>query len=913
MFWICFIFLFVKSSDISKSSKIQHFDVNCGFKKSLISRYNKEKDELESKNNTNEYKSSFMESCEGERSMKRRFEEFNDSDVSSKIMCVKNGFSDTFSDKNNADISNDLFSINNSDKTPNKKHLKCQPFSSDHFRKFEKQNNYDFDKSKTISFRNSAQEKISRNIAMQCEKKEFKKSNITQPNNEMKLFNEAIMKPHDAMMKERHFNNSSSKNDPLFVHRNSDDYPVDQFLVRTHKKNQDMIKKTTARNNKIVDKRISLNKYSSKLQEKSRKRCCFSISDRSKQSPSNLQNIEEQQLKINSDNFYGVKDDVPIDLPTQKTAIDNINKSKLLTTINDRLRIKNNYQYLSDEIMKQKIALNTEIALFKKRSQFRGLNKKNFDYELALSKNKIVHNKKTTKLSNDSSDINKDQESNRDSISGSSLAQTTNDSEIQRLELHSSVEKKQDELKRISIERKKPKKDIINHNKNVKSNTLNHLNIPKPYLQKKMTIYHSEMAASFQMIYKIFPNLFDLIQVKTVNLSTLLHEKLIKFNSDRNLILKQVKIASDSIQKYENSAIHTNLLRMYAELIKVFCDYKQFDGGVIRIRQMWLVVSLFYPETTGFIRMLVNKYLNLLHIENELNILLNFSKPKTNYKEDCCTTKSASEKKSTEIEVLFEGYSKENTKNLHEAVQNFLETCEKLINNSCISQRFLNVSISINDPFKTENLWQNKKYLLCQNDVHKINGCYSFLKILLTLPKEIIEQSEIAFYYKICLLHEQSPTSNRKNTSNFFDVLKYIFAFEYPYDMRKKLEHYIDSTLYKYQTYKYSKGKNSFDIFNFFYACNLELYKYISITIYQIDVEPILKKIARNLEFFLGKNISIKPVNKIELNVKFAESKKFCSIFEEYSDLLFFSSKKALISSFFNISLFVSLLQAKSI
>ncbi|EJW01489.1 hypothetical protein EDEG_03930 [Edhazardia aedis USNM 41457] len=109
-------------------------------------------------------------------------------------------------------------------------------------------------------------------------------------------------------------------------------------------------------------------------------------------------------------------------------------------------------------------------------------------------------------------------------------------------------------------------------------------------------------------IFCMFPSFKIQFIGKKIDLFAVTLENLINFESDKFDILEQCKKASEAYKNFrEKSDCHQKLEICYIETLKIFVDNIQFKNGTIKIKPLWKIISLFFPETLGFVNSLKKK------------------------------------------------------------------------------------------------------------------------------------------------------------------------------------------------------------------------------------------------------------------------------------------------------------------
>ncbi|EJW04393.1 hypothetical protein EDEG_01368 [Edhazardia aedis USNM 41457] len=418
-----------------------------------------------------------------------------------------------------------------------------------------------------------------------------------------------------------------------------------------------------------------------------------------------------------------------------------------------------------------------------------------------------------------------------------------------------------------------------------------------------------EITNSINILNKFVPIYSSSIKVENISFHIFLQKKLKSFSSEVDLILEQAEKVSKSINKTKQIQ---DLNVVNTELLKIFIIPEEFALKKIKIRHLWLVLIILYPEIHDFISFLVKDYLRLPSFEFNEEVNLNIEKKHKNSSDH-----EKIREKSEKIKKIFlNQYIKmfcTKKHDLYENLKTFFVRIKELIEYLYTENKFETVKLCFKEKLSWSSINESAELLFLQKYIQSKSMCDAFLRVLIAFPDRILSQNRKFFYFKLCYCHIFATFPVEQNF-DFLNILKYNCAFGLPENLQNKLEAYIDGILENIFTLRLHPENPSVVYNTIDLESQKSLYAYCEETIFDLHLKFFLKDISYKTNFIFGSEFGVGSINtepdcifKFQINIE-----EILEIKKNQRINSFKSKKESLVYNLTCLSILSSLFQANS-
>ncbi|EJW03498.1 hypothetical protein EDEG_02172 [Edhazardia aedis USNM 41457] len=414
----------------------------------------------------------------------------------------------------------------------------------------------------------------------------------------------------------------------------------------------------------------------------------------------------------------------------------------------------------------------------------------------------------------------------------------------------------------------------------------------------------------FDAVFLIFPGYKELFFKAKLNFKKFFIEKLNSFDSEMNLILFYVELASPIFDSLKHEHNKINLANAYISALEIFVNPDKLKENKIRLRPFWLTISLFFPEIPGFVKMLAEDYFALIEIKTQKIVNLIFENSKNKIKHHLVNKVKKDNSKNNTLNSFIESQQVIICKNsvlintfcsFFDKIKIFLE--QELIE---IAERQINFTMEIRNEYDFDVIKKMFSMINYQYKIQQLKIYDIFLYVLLAFPDDILNKNIKIYYHKICLLYNCLQTNVKGKKSDFFTSIKYNCIFDLDKNRQRNTEYHINRLLNEYlhmvETGNESTKKNQKFINNRKNVCSIHMRS----TLFNSGAENILENIFEKLAFFYENKE--KNDKTFELMIKNSNLIQAETARNESDINFIFNSKSNLIHEITQISLFLLLI-----
>ncbi|EJW03221.1 hypothetical protein EDEG_02389 [Edhazardia aedis USNM 41457] len=399
---------------------------------------------------------------------------------------------------------------------------------------------------------------------------------------------------------------------------------------------------------------------------------------------------------------------------------------------------------------------------------------------------------------------------------------------------------------------------------------------------KKKENHLLEIIDTFKILNYYFPNFENQIKTTKKSLFDFFKQQLDSFDNEASIIFDHVKKAFGPSEKTKQcSDEKREVLNNYEEFLKIFVNSDDLKKKNIVVRPIWNVISLFYPEVYGLLRILItkNQYFSVLKSTENIQIefikeeqIRDFHRPKNHEMESYLQS----------IEKEFNSIKDSKILSFSENLESFLTSCKKLIEfqiesikaNEKAKEKARNghiedseivkiknlksipclSEIGITKLLQVEKLRKNFKDLKLLRHLKTLDMFISFFNVILSFPGNILDKYQELFYFKICKLQEQLTCFEDQNNKmiNFLIIFKYNCTFELSSFAKTRFEYQIDKALYDYYKVNSSNIDNISDRKKQIDKIKDHFYSILLKSGFRSDLNEIFTANIEKLEYLIG-------------------------------------------------------------
>ncbi|EJW02892.1 hypothetical protein EDEG_02716 [Edhazardia aedis USNM 41457] len=387
------------------------------------------------------------------------------------------------------------------------------------------------------------------------------------------------------------------------------------------------------------------------------------------------------------------------------------------------------------------------------------------------------------------------------------------------------------------------------------------------FKDKNIQVKNSIIFKNTQIVFlKLFPCLKNQLLSNQINLIVILEKKFENFANDKLEIIEQCKIASKAYKNLEeNTNDNQKLENCYIETLKIFIDYTKFKHGIIQIKPLWKILSLFYPEILGF----VNSF-----VKNSNRVISSIHNQKNNITSDeiFCIRQTIFKKKSSYLDneldnnqdfLKLEAQYQKND-NLENSMNLFLKIVADLFTNFISEARIYENKTFFKDTIGENILEDFQNIFFPHFFTLKEKNNDAFLHVIYSFPAKLLNKETKRFYLKVIQL-KRIYESNISHKAPFFVFLLMHCVFDLSDDLKEALEKHINKHMI--EIYRINGFNTEYRKKNFF---NTAPYQHVKRAIFETNIESIIKCTIEKCEIILGKKslLYIIGKKKIEENSK---------------------------------------------
>ncbi|EJW04321.1 hypothetical protein EDEG_01418 [Edhazardia aedis USNM 41457] len=438
-------------------------------------------------------------------------------------------------------------------------------------------------------------------------------------------------------------------------------------------------------------------------------------------------------------------------------------------------------------------------------------------------------------------------------------------------------------------------------------------NIKKVKGTRALSDFKNEFKYSLQIIDKYYPNFKCENKAEKIYLNGFFSQKLNTFDIETAKILDHAKKITESLQNKTLFDEKNGLKFIYKSILEIFVCSDSLNCDIIQLKPFWLMISLFYPETLRFVRLIRNSFLNL--DQNNFNNI----KRHNNYvdmKLKFAKSSMSSDKNNMADNIYFSYIKTFNIENISffDATKNFLYQIKNLLQIIITRKEVEYLNIPIFHEKILEYTLSYNDILIFQRKIKEHNLVDIFLPVILSLPDEIITQDIKILYGKFCFLHKKHPLYMFSYKSDFYEILKMYFSFELPFFIHQNFEYHINCLLKIFNSTPHETFDFGQDQISEFKTEQKRFYQFIYRIAFPHNIKTIFTSYIEQLAFINGIRTDVikDEFLKIESSPKheyFKSNKIFLNLGD--SEITYqYSSASACIKSISYISMLFCLLKA---